>query len=136
VSLMQNPTFTFRDTGIFNIQQIVLHRSGCSDTAEAKIAIYPVVKFFMPNAFTPNQDGLNDEFIPVGKFEGLRDYSFTVWNRWGDLIFSTDDFRVGWNGQRNNTGEVAPPGVYAYLIEYIDPLSERKTIKGHCTLIR
>jgi gliding motility-associated-like protein len=136
VSLMQNPTFTFRDTGVFNVQQIVLHRSGCSDTAEAKIAIYPVVKFFMPNAFTPNQDGLNDDFIPVGKFEGLRNYSFTIWNRWGDLIFSTDDFRIGWNGQRNNTGEVAPPGVYAYLIEYVDPLGDRKTIKGHCTLIR
>lgn len=136
VSLMQNPSFTFRDTGEFTIQQIVLHRSGCSDTAEAKIAIYPKVKFFMPNAFTPNQDGLNDDFIPVGKFEGLTDYTFTVWNRWGDLIFSTNNYNTGWNGQRNNTGELAPPGVYAYLIEYIDPLGERKTLKGHCTLLR
>ena len=136
VSLIQNPSYTFRDTGVFNISQIVLHPSGCSDTATAMISIYPLVKFFMPNAFTPNNDGLNDEFIPKGSFVGLRNFNFTIWNRWGDRIFETDDFTIGWNGQRNNTGETASPGVYAYLIEYIDPLGEKKILKGQCTLLR
>lgn len=80
-SLIRNPTFTFRDTGVFNVQQIVLHPSGCSDTATAVIPIYPIVKLFMPNAFTPNNDGLNDVFIPVGSFIGIRNYNFTIWNR-------------------------------------------------------
>jgi len=136
VSLLQNPSFTFRDTGTFNIQQIVLHPSGCSDTASALISIYPLVKFFMPNAFTPNNDGLNDEFQPVGSFSGIRNYNFSIWNRWGDRIYFTDDFTKGWNGQRNNSGESASPDVYAYLIEYVDPLGEKKIMKGHCTLIR
>jgi gliding motility-associated-like protein len=90
----------------------------------------------MPNAFTPNNDGLNDDFIPVGYFEGIKSYSFTIWNRWGDRIFDTNDYSIGWNGQRNNTGEPSPPGVYAYIIDYIDALGESKLIKGHCTLIR
>ncbi len=136
ISLIQNPSFTFRDTGIFTIQQVVLHPSGCTDTAYVIIPIYPVVDFFMPNAFTPNNDGLNDEFIPVGRFIGIRKYNFTVWNRWGDRIFATEDYNIGWNGQRNNAGENAQPGVYAYLIDYIDGLGESKTLKGHCTLIR
>jgi gliding motility-associated-like protein len=136
ISLFQNPSFTFRDTGTYKIQQIVLHPSGCSDTAIAFIPIYPVVKFFMPNAFTPNNDGLNDDFIPIGSFDGLRQYSFTIWNRWGDRIFSTNDYNAGWNGQRNNTGDHAPPGVYAYLLEYLDVLGQKQVLKGHCTLIR
>ncbi|MBK8346853.1 MAG: gliding motility-associated C-terminal domain-containing protein [Saprospiraceae bacterium] len=136
ISLVKDPSYTFRDTGVFNIQQIVLHPSGCSDTASVLLPIYPLVKLFVPTAFTPNNDGLNDDFIPKGIFEGLRNYSFTIWNRWGDKIFDTDNFLEGWNGLRNNSGAVAPPGVYAYVIEYIDPLGDTKTLKGHCTLIR
>lgn len=135
-SLVRNPTFTFRDTGTFKIEQIVLHPSGCSDTATAIIPIFPFVKLFMPNAFTPNNDGLNDIFIPVGSFIGIRNYNFTIWNRWGDRIFNTNETDVGWNGQRNNTGEVASPGVYAYLLEYIDVKGNQQILKGHCTLVR
>ncbi|MBK9735108.1 MAG: gliding motility-associated C-terminal domain-containing protein [Saprospiraceae bacterium] len=136
ISLFKNPSYTFKDTGNFVISQIVLHPSGCSDTAQVTLAIFPVVKFFVPNAFTPNNDGLNDDFIPKGSFLGVRYYSFTIWNRWGDKVFSTDEYTNGWNGQRNNTGETAQPGVYAYLIEYVDPLGEKKKLKGQCTLIR
>lgn len=136
ISLLQNPSYTFRDTGTFKIQQIVLHESGCTDTAEAIIPIYPLIRFFMPNAFTPNNDGLNDVFIPVGTIEGVKNYSFTVWNRWGDMVFNTEDYQTGWNGTRNNNGDTAPPGVYGYLVEYTDPLGAQKTVKGHCTLLR
>ncbi|MBC7885162.1 MAG: gliding motility-associated C-terminal domain-containing protein [Saprospiraceae bacterium] len=136
ISLFQNPSYTFKDTGTYVISQIVLHPSGCTDTATALISIFPIVNFFVPNAFTPNHDGLNDDFIPKGSFLGLRNYNFTIWNRWGDKIFETADYSIGWNGQRNNTGDIAQPGVYAFLITYIDPLGENKTLKGHCTLLR
>lgn len=136
ISLIKNPVFTFRDTGLFNIQQIVLHPSGCSDTATAQIGIYPKVKLFMPNAFTPNNDGLNDIFLPVGSFFGLRNYNFTIWNRWGDRVFYSDNPELGWNGQRDNDGAEASQGVYAYLIEYLSPLGEKVILKGPCTLLR
>ena len=96
----------------------------------------PFINFFVPNAFTPNDDGLNDDFIPKGSFEGIRAYSFTIWNRWGDKVFETNDYEIGWNGQRNNTGDIATPGVYAYLISYVDPLGKEQIVKGYCTLLR
>lgn len=136
VSLLQNPTFTFKDTGVYQVDQIVFNNSGCTDTATVIIPIYPFINFFMPNAFTPNNDGLNDVFIPVGSFLGIGFYNFSVWNRWGERVFFTEDHTTGWNGQKNNTGEHAPPGVYAYTIDYIDGLGESKKLKGQCTLIR
>ncbi len=136
VSLFQNPSFTFRDTGTYLIEQIVLHKSGCTDTARTYISILPYVNFLMPNAFTPNNDGLNDVFKPVGTFQGVSYYRLTIWNRWGEMLFESDDPKSGWNGQRNNIGDHAIPGVYAFVLEYINGLGERKTEKGHCTLIR
>ncbi|MBK9735109.1 MAG: gliding motility-associated C-terminal domain-containing protein [Saprospiraceae bacterium] len=129
-SLLQNPSYTFRDTGTYKIKQIVLHKSGCTDTMSVTIPIQPIVKFFMPNAFTPNNDGLNDDFIGIGRFEGIKQYSMTIWNRWGDRIFETVDKEVGWNGQRNNTGELSSPGLYAYQIEYVDSFGMPQLIKG------
>lgn len=136
VSLFQNPTFTFRDTGHFLIEQIVLHRSGCTDTARVLLPILPYVNFLMPNAFTPNNDGLNDIFKPVGTFQGVSYYRLTIWNRWGELLFESDDPTYGWNGQIKNIGEHVMPGVYAYILEYVNALGERKSNKGQCTLIR
>ncbi|MCC7443950.1 MAG: gliding motility-associated C-terminal domain-containing protein [Saprospiraceae bacterium] len=136
VSLFQNPSYTFRDTGTYLIEQIVLHSSGCTDTARTQIHILPYVNYLMPNAFTPNNDGLNDVFKPVGTFQGVSYYHLSVWNRWGERLFDTDDPSIGWNGQRNNTGEFAPPGVYAYILEYVNGLGEKKSDKGQCTLIR
>jgi gliding motility-associated-like protein len=136
VSLLQSPTFTFQDTGLYKVEQVVFNASGCTDTATVYIPIYPFINFFMPNAFTPNNDGLNDVFIPVGSFFGIGFYNFSIWNRWGERIFFTEDYATGWNGQKNNTGENAPPGVYAYTIDYIDGRGESKKLKGQCTLIR
>ncbi|MBK9254176.1 MAG: gliding motility-associated C-terminal domain-containing protein [Saprospiraceae bacterium] len=135
-AFIQNPQFTFRDTGVYEVQQVVLHRSGCTDTAYATIDVRPVVNVFLPNAFTPNNDGLNDEFRPVGVFDGIRSYKLAVWNRWGERIFETEDFREGWNGQLRNSGSNSPPGVYAWILEYINPRGEIKNEKGSVTLIR
>ncbi|MBK7635819.1 MAG: gliding motility-associated C-terminal domain-containing protein [Saprospiraceae bacterium] len=93
-------------------------------------------KIIYAQCFTPNNDGLNDVFIPVGSFIGIRNYNFTIWNRWGDRIFYTDETEGGWNGQRNNNGEIASPGVYAYLLEYTDVKGDRQLLKGYCTLVR
>ncbi len=136
VSLLRNPTFTFRDTGVFNIVQIVRHESGCADTANTIIPIRPVPTFFVPNAFTPNSDGLNDIFVPVGDFFGATQYDFTIWNRWGERVYQTSIPEEGWNGQRNNVGEISPPGVYAYVIKYVDGFGLQQNISGHCTLVR
>ena len=135
-SLLQNPSFTFQDTGTYTISQVVLKTNGCTDTAITYIKVLPFINFYMPNAFTPNNDGLNDELIPVGIFEGISTYHFSVWNRWGDRIFETEDFNIGWNGQRNNTGDFAPPGMYTFIINFTNNSGKLDVLKGYFTLIR
>jgi gliding motility-associated-like protein len=136
VSNQANPTFTFQDTGLYKVYQVVLHPSGCSDTAFADLYVAPFIKFFIPNAFTPNNDGLNDDFLPVGLFEGIRDYQLSIWNRWGEKVFISNDHMIGWDGRSNNANSDAPVGVYAYVIDYIDGLGKKKNLKGHVTLVR
>lgn len=133
---IENPTHEYRDTGMYDIQLIVRHPSGCTDTIVKTIDIEPIVTYHMPNAFTPNGDGTNDIFKGNGYFEGMQDFNFTIWNRWGELIFESTDPFVGWNGTKNNSGENAPGGVYVYEVSYVDPRGQEKSLRGHATLLR
>lgn len=131
-----NPSFTFRDTGQQQIVQIVTAPSGCTDTAIQLIDVIPFVQWFMPNAFTPTTDGINDIFIGNGALAGATNFTFTIWNRWGELIFETDDFRQGWNGRKGNMGQDSPAGVYVYILSYRTPRGEKVQLEGFATLIR
>lgn len=135
-SIQRDPTFTFRDTGVHNIQLVVTHPNGCRDTTNQLIDIVPVVRLFMPNAFTPNDDGKNDTFAPVGLTEGAFNYQFAIWNRWGDRVFHTTDATARWNGSKNNAGDVLPNGVYVYVLTYTDPRGREFELKGYATLIK
>ncbi len=135
-AFIQNPTFNFPDTGVYNVDLIVVNNFGCSDTATQVIDIKPIVTLQIPNAFTPNNDGLNDVFKPVGILDGIRDYELIVWNRWGEMIFESRDPNIGWNGEYKNNGTLNQEGVYVYTIKYISPRGEPKNNKGHITLIR
>ncbi len=135
-SFQPNPTYEFQDTGQYEVQLVVLHPSGCPDTITKIIDVEPKVTFFMPNAFTPNNDGQNDTFLGKGFVDGMQEFSMTIWNRWGERIYDTDDPFSGWNGTKNNVGEQSPTGVYVYHVNYIDPRGERVEISGHTTLIR
>lgn len=76
-----------------------------------------VLNLFFPNAFTPNNDGLNDEFKPVGSF--VQEYKMMIFTRWGEMYYYTEDLEQGWNG-RSPQGEVMPDGIYIYHAEVID----------------
>jgi gliding motility-associated-like protein len=131
-----NPTHNFQDTGVHQVQLIVLHPSGCPDTIVKRIDIIPEVRYFLPNAFTPNNDAVNDVFKAKGIYDGLQEFSLTIWNRWGQRVFETEDPNVGWNGQFENTGQMSPNGVYVYLVRYIDPRGNTTESKGFASLIR
>ncbi|MEL6865696.1 MAG: PKD domain-containing protein [Bacteroidota bacterium] len=135
-SFEQNPVFTFPDTGLQVVQLIVTHESGCQDSITQLIDVEPRIRYFIPNAFTPNSDDLNDEFKGGGFFVGMRDFRMTIWNRWGEMIFETRDPNEGWNGRKFNTGELAPLGVYVYIINYLEPRGKRTQLKGFATLLK
>jgi len=71
-----------------------------------------------------------------GYYEGLAGYSMTIWNRWGQMIFESEDPREGWNGREFNTGKQAPQGVYIYKAKYSDPRGKDFLEEGQVTLLR
>jgi gliding motility-associated-like protein len=135
-SSIPDPIYTFPDTGRFEVMQIVAHPSGCLDTALQIIDIKPEVRYFLPNAFTPNQDGKNEEYRGNGVVEGITNFQMNIWNRWGELIFETDDPFEGWNGRKFNTGKVVPNGVYMVLVTFTGPRGEPYELKSVATLVR
>ncbi|MFK8105031.1 MAG: PKD domain-containing protein [Saprospiraceae bacterium] len=135
-SLEQNPTYTFPDTGFHEVRLVVTHPSGCQDTAIQRIDVEPQIRYFLPNAFTPNSDALNDDFLGKGYFDGLSNFRMTIWNRWGELVFESRDPNIGWNGQKNNAGKQSPSGVYVCLVTFIGPRGTTTELKGFATLIR
>jgi len=135
-SLQESPTYTFRDTGRFAVQQVVTHPSGCMDTLLQIVDVRPEVRYFLPNAFTPNGDAVNDEYRGVGMMSGARNYSMTIWNRWGQQVFASTDPNRGWNGRLNNAGQEAPAGVYVVVVTFQGPRGETFEYKEYATLVR
>ena len=90
----------------------------------------------MPNAFTPNGDGSNDGFFGKGIMNGVTDFTMTIWNRWGELVFETDDPAEPWNGRAQQSGGVSPAGVYIYRVTFTEPRGDKHDYKGFATLVR
>lgn len=101
---------------------------------EFRDTVRVVVIPYIPNAFTPDQDGLNDIFkitgLPVDNITG---FNLQIYNRWGKMIFSTTDILLGWDGTCN--GQKCPAGVYVWVIHYMDK-KNKVTNKGTLMLIR
>jgi len=109
----------------------------CSDTSTLVIVVKEPELFFIPNTFTPNTDPYNAIFLPVIT-AGVDpyQYTFTLYNRWGEVIFNTHDSYQGWDGRLKN-GELAPDGVYEWRLIFVSREdAETKTHSGWVNLIR
>lgn len=136
-SVEKNPQVIYgRDTGWVEVKLLVNNQYGCADTVMKRIFIKPEVAFYMPNAFTPNQDALNEDFKGVGFIYGLKAFRMAIWSRWGELVFETTDPNQGWNGSKFNNGTALPEGVYLYEVDYITPTGEKVSKKDYFTLFR
>ncbi len=136
-STAQNAYYTYADSGNYLVKQVVTNQFGCVDSSERYVRINPDYTFYVPNAITPNGDGLNDEFIP--RTTGLdmsRDYELTVYDRWGNLIFKTNNPMQGWNARINSIGNIAAQDVYVWKIFTWDTSGKSHVYEGHITLIR
>lgn len=124
--------YTFPDT--FIVKLIAYTRYGCTDTIVKEIIVQPEFTFYVPNSFSPNDDGMNDYFS--GKGEEILEYEMIVFNRLGDIMFRTNDIHVPWNGSKNNNSEQAAQDVYIYTINIIDKNRKKHFYKGIVTLVR
>lgn len=128
--------YEFQDTGVQQIQLVAIAANGCTDTLVQYIDVEPLVTLFMPNAFSPNGDGTNESFQGVGYTYGMTDFKMTIWDRWGGLVFQTNNPDDSWNGRKENNGENLPNGVYVYVVSYRTPRNQLIENKGFVTIIR
>ncbi|MFT4758270.1 MAG: gliding motility-associated-like protein [Paraglaciecola sp.] len=132
----QNPVMNFLDTGWQEITLIITHPEDCKDTIVQLIDVVPLVFFHMPNAFTPNEDTVNDFFLGNGLLPGITNFRMSVWDRWGSEVYSTNDPLEKWNGLLNNDGRLAEDGTYIYTVVFTGPRGTPHEYKGYATLIR
>ncbi len=130
------PWHEFKDTGIFNVRLVVINEYGCTDTAWQKVHIKPFPQLYFPNAFSPNGDGLNDEFNVKGHDYNWNTFNIYIYNRWGQLVFHSSDINTGWNGKMLNTGEDCPNGNYVFVIKVEDKDKHKEQFRGNIMLLR
>ena len=125
---------TYPDTAKYLITLIVSNQYSCFDTTYKTITIEPNWAFFVPNAFTPNADGINDSFQGYGF--GLLKYEMMIFDRWGNEIYRTKDYNFPWDGTANNGKNIAQQDVYVYLINIEEVKGRYHSYKGIVTLVR
>lgn len=128
----RNLTYHFLEGGYHYPYQVVTNEFGCKDTITVEIYVEPQTTFYVPNAFTPNGDGTNEVFRPI--IFDVSDYTFEIYNRWGERIYETNDRKAGWNGRIKNQN--APDGVYVWRVKYRNHKSIFEEHHGHFTLLR
>ena len=105
-----------------------------TDTVIAHLEAQPHA-YYVPNSFSPNGDGYNDEWIPLGSAVDVDDFSLQVFDRWGEVVFQSTDWTTGWDGSYN--GSTVPIGVYAYRIAYRNGITKEKfEVIGHVTAVK
>ncbi len=136
VSNDTNPVHTYSDTGIFIVQQIVTTEFGCSDIAFDTIEIRPVYSMYIPNAFTPNDNGINEFYSLVGEGYVEGSFEMSIFTRWGEEVFRTKSFDNPWDG-KDRFGKECPLGVYVFLAKVRSGEDKKvKTYSGKITLVR
>jgi gliding motility-associated-like protein len=119
--------------GEYVITHICTNTAGCADTLSRTIqVISDKVDVQIPNSFTPNGDGMNEQFKV--KSMGITQLKAVVFNRWGNKVAEFEGVTAGWDGTSDNG--LSPDGVYFYIINTTDVLNQENTYKGSVTLLR
>ncbi|MCB0795224.1 MAG: gliding motility-associated C-terminal domain-containing protein [Flavobacteriales bacterium] len=130
-------TFVPPTVGEHVICLTVTDPAGCSSVLCRTILIDDALTVHVPNSFTPDGDGINDVFLPVLLGNDASDHELLIFDRWGSVVFASNDPSEGWNGALRNAGEVLRDGVYAWRLKVRDRFgAERRLFLGHVTLLK
>lgn len=134
-SSLNSPEHFYSYMGDYCVTLIASNIYNCADTTVQCLRVDPVFTFYIPNSFTPNHaDGTNDLFS--GKGTNIKTYEMWIFDRWGDMIFYTDDIEKGWNGKANNGKDIAQVDVYVYKVILYDFSETMHEYIGRVSLVR
>ena len=137
------PQHLYQEEGVYDITLIAYSPNGCTDTTRQEGVVQAKTggRLLIPNAFTPNLsgssggrpgNGINDVFLPLT--QGVKQFEMLIFNRWGELLFDTNDKSMGWDGYYN--GKLCPQDVYVYKLNLVFENGETSTRIGDVNLIR
>lgn len=136
-STLENPIHTYGDTAREYVITLVAENAlGCTDTAVSAIVIKDILLYWVPNAFTPDGDAHNQNFKPIftSGFDPY-DYTLLIFDRWGELIFESQNHEIGWDGTFQ--GNLVQDGVYVWKIEFKETMTDKRhQVYGHVTVLR
>lgn len=133
-STASSPSHTYQQQGTYNVRLIAESFGGCTDTMVHPLEVVPEFTVFIPSAFTPNGDGINEVFFVYGA--EITTFSMQMYDRWGNLIFESEDLYEGWDGRANGGTEVAQQDVYVYKVFIKDFEGKQHKFTGSVTLMR
>lgn len=134
-----NASYEYDDVGnrTYVVTLVADNGPDCRDTARMLIKVDDVIVFYIPNAFTPDGDEFNQTFQPVftSGFDP-NDFVFTIFNRWGEVVFETRNHEAGWDGTYAGQGLVKD-GTYVWTLEFKETMSDKRHYhNGHVTILR
>jgi len=133
-STIPSPTYNYSNLGHFNVELVVMNNLGCFDTIYKEVIISPDLFIYIPNAFTPNNDGYNDFFSPSGI--GFANMNMSIFNRWGEEVFSGNSLSEGWDGKDRKGDQYCNEGAYVYKVKVVDYFNTPHEYSGVVTLLR
>lgn len=130
-----NPVYQYTQEGVYTITLTVVDSNGCINSIIKNEFIHVLkdLKVLIPSGFTPNSDGINDEFFITTKY--VTSIQMVIMNRWNQIVFETNDLNFRWNGT-DKSGKACPEGVYSYYLKARDFDNELYEFSGTVTLLR
>jgi len=126
------PQYVYHNPGYFTIQLFAYSAQGCVDVAQQPIHVRVRESFYIPNAFTPNGNDVNDYFSI--KDENLAGLKIIIFNRWGEVIYTSGDKNFKWDGTYN--GNPVKQGIYGYILTTTNQNGDEQTTNGTLTLVK
>jgi len=125
IASVQNPDYAYEESGVFTVTLVITDEIGCQDAATSHV--FSTFQFTVPDGFSPNGDGKNDEFEILG-LETIDGTQVQIFNRWGGVVFESNNYKPGnfWDGDN------LPDGTYFYVIT----LPNEEAISGDVTIVR
>jgi gliding motility-associated-like protein len=136
-SNLQNTSYEYSSEygSFYDVTLTITNQFGCTDDTSLRVQIEPDFSFFIPNAFTPNGDGTNDFFFGAGY--GITKYEIWIFDRWGNLIFTTNDINEGWDGSvQGRGGDLVQIDTYVWKVKLTDVFDKRHTYIGHVSVVK